>query len=132
LRSSIIVLTSLLLISCNDNSSEEIQCPLIIVPVYIPPVTVNFFDENKIPLNVCDAIVTIDQDENNYHETLYGSSYGDCTTKFSLSGGYYDLMPHDVLVEKAGYQFQQFKDIVPVKTQCGYESFKLKVYLEVD
>lgn len=129
MRSSVTILTGLLLIACNDNSDEENQCPKISVPVIIPAVTVNFFDENKIPLNVCDAIVTIDG--NNHHETFYGSSYSDCTTKFSLSGGY-DLTPHDVLVEKAGYQFQQIADIVPLKTKCGYEPFELSVYLKVD
>lgn len=129
MRSTSIVLASILSISCNDNSAQATQCPTIAVPVVIPAVTIHFFDENKTPLDICDVIVSISSED--YQQTLYGSSFDNCTARFSLSGGY-NLTPHDVLVEKAGYHFQQFEDILPIKTKCSYDPYKLDVYLEVD
>ena len=129
MRSKVIILSSMLLMSCDDSSTEILECPTVINPVIIPAVTVQLFDESKSALNFCDAIVTIDRDD--YHEVFYGSDYEDCTTTFSISGGY-NLTSHDVLVEKAGYKFQTFENVLPVELECGYESFELNVYLEVD
>jgi hypothetical protein len=77
-------------------------------------------------LNVCDAILTIDSANGN--ETIYGSARNDCSNTFSLRGGY-NLIEHTLLVEKAGFISQRFEAVVPVATQCGYDTLDLRVIL---
>jgi hypothetical protein len=88
-----------------------------------------FFDINKVPLNVCDAILTIDSANGN--ETVYGSALNNCSETFSLRGGY-NLIEHDVLVEKAGYVSQMFESVLPIATQCAYETLDISVFLLPD
>lgn len=129
-RLTTLIISTLFLISCDDNKEEVFECPDIIEPVIISAVRINFFDANKVSLNICDVIVTIDNPD--LHETLYGSgeSYN-CEERFSLGGGY-NLVEHDVLIEKAGFLNQEFKGLLPTQIQCGYEPFELNVYLEVN
>ena len=37
--------------------------------------------------------------------------------------GAYNPTPHDVLVKNAWYKFQKFEKILPLQTECDYESF---------
>jgi hypothetical protein len=129
-RLTTLVISTLFLISCDDNKEEIFECPDIIEPVIISAVRINFFDSNKAPLNICDAIVTIDNPD--YHQTFYGSATDyNCADRFSLEGGY-NLVEHDVLIEKAGFLNQEFKAVLPIATQCSYETLELDVYLQVD
>lgn len=121
------ILAMFILFGCDSDSAEVDDCPIVTEPVIINAVTVKFHDANSQPLNVCDGIVTISRD--GYHEVFYGSSYINCESMYSLSGGY-DFTSHNVLIEKAGYEFQEFENIVPVETKCGYETFELNVFLE--
>ncbi len=111
---------------CGGDSEEESPCPEVTLPVIIPAVNVQLFDTNQMTLNVCDAILTIDSANGN--ETIYGSAGNDCSNTFSLEGGY-NLIEHDLLIEKAGYISQRFQSVVPVATQCGYDTLHLIVNL---
>jgi hypothetical protein len=111
---------------CGGDSEDEAACPEITLPVIIPAVNVQLFDTNQMKLNVCDAILTIDSANGN--ETIYGSALNDCSNTFSLRGGY-DLIEHDLLVEKAGYVSQRFESVVPTATQCGYDTLDFSVTL---
>lgn len=74
--------------------------------------------------------MTIDNPD--YHQTFYGSATDyNCADRFSLEGGY-NLVEHDVLIEKAGFLNQEFKAVLPIATQCSYETFELDVYLQVN
>jgi hypothetical protein len=129
-RFTIIVISAIFLTSCDDNIEETLECPLIIEPKIIPAIRVNLFDSNKVPLNICDAIVTINNTD--YYETFYGSATNfNCADRFSLEGGY-NLVEHNVFIEKAGFVNQEFKAILPIETQCSYETFELDVYLQQD
>ena len=105
------------------NKEEAFECPTIIEPVIISAVRINLFDVNKAPINVCDAILTIDHPDN--YQTIYGSAFNNCEDRFSLEGGY-NLVEHDVLIEKAGFLNQEFKAVLPIATKCSYETLELK------
>jgi len=96
---------------------------------YHPVVRVNLFDVNQLPLNVCDAILTVDNPD--HHESIYGSAQENCEEQFSLEGGY-NLIEHNVLIEKAGFINQEFNAILPIEIECGYETIELDVYLVAD
>jgi hypothetical protein len=96
-----------------------------VLPVVIDAVNVKLFDVNNVPLNICDAILTIDSSNGN--QVVYGSALNNCAERFSFSGGY-DLKEHDLLIEKSGYMSQAFKSVVPTAIQCGYETLDLNVY----
>ena len=99
------------------------------MPVIIPAVNMKFFDDNEVPLNVCNAILTIDSAKVN--ETIYGSALNNCSETFSLRGGY-DLIEHNLLVEKAGYVSQMYKSVLPIATQCAYVTLDINVSLAPD
>ena len=99
------------------------------MPVIIPAVNMKFFDDNEVPLNVCNAILTIDSAKVN--ETIYGSALNNCSETFSLRGGY-DLIEHNLLVEKAGYVSQMYKSVLPIATQCAYVTLNINVFLAPD
>tara|TARA_R110000868_G_scaffold84511_3_gene238176 strand:+ start:673 stop:1065 length:393 start_codon:yes stop_codon:yes gene_type:complete len=128
-RVAILIITTIFLISCNDSKENVVECPTIIEPVIIDAVRINLFDTSKTPLNFCGAILTIDNPD--YHETIYGSALDNCEDIYSLAGGY-NLVEHDVLIEKAGYLHQEFQSILPLATECSYKTFELDVYLEVN
>jgi len=128
-RSTILIISSIFLTSCGENKEEVVECPTVIDPVIIPAVRLNLFDVDKAPVNVCDAILTIDNSEN--HQTVYGSAFNNCEERFSLEAGY-NLIEHDVLLEKAGFINQEFEDVLPLATQCSYETLEINVYLQVD
>ena len=115
--------------SCGGDNEEASECPEITLPVIIPAVNVKFFDANEAPLNVCDAILTIDSADGN--ATIYGSARNNCSETFSLRGGY-NLIEHHLLVEKAGYVSQRFESVIPIATQCAYDTLDLSVYLATD
>lgn len=118
-----IVIFSILFISgCGGESEEELTCN----PVILPAVNVQFFDTNQVALNICDTILTIDRAV--WNEVIFGSATSNCSSKFSLSYGD-DLIVHNLLVEKAGFISQRFESLVPVATQCGYETLNLSVSL---
>lgn len=114
---------------CGGDNEEESECPEITLPVIIPAVNVKFYDANEVALNVCDAILTIDSANGN--ETVYGSALNNCSEHFSMRGGY-NLIEHDLLVEKAGYVSQRIESVIPIATKCAYETLDLSVYLEAD
>ncbi|WP_293762897.1 hypothetical protein [uncultured Paraglaciecola sp.] len=114
---------------CSGDNKEVSECPEITLPVIIPIVNVKFFDANEEALNVCDAILTVDSANGN--ETIYGSALNNCSETFSIRGGY-DLIEHDLLVEKAGYVSQRFESVIPISTKCAYETLDLSVYLDKD
>jgi hypothetical protein len=93
--------------------------------VIIPAVNVKFFETNEVVLNVCDAILTV----NSANETVYGSTLNNCSETFSLRGGY-NLIKHDLLVEKAGYVSQKFESVIPIATKCYFYTLDLDVYLD--
>lgn len=124
---SIAMVSAVLLAGCN--SEEEDPCNVPMPAVIIPAVSVSLFDTNEEKLNVCDAILSVDSDK--MSETIYGSAYPDCEETYSLSAGY-DLIEHDVLIEKAGYISQTFEDVLPIATQCSYKTLEISVYLEAD
>jgi hypothetical protein len=128
-RVVILIITSIFLISCDDSKDDVVECPTVIEPVIIDAVRINLFDTNKTPLNVCDAILTIDNPD--YHQIIYGSALNHCEGLFSLAGGY-NLIEHDLLIEKAGYFNQEFQSVLPLATHCSYKTFELDVYLEVN
>ncbi|MFT5313687.1 MAG: hypothetical protein ACI8Z9_002180 [Paraglaciecola sp.] len=115
--------------ACGEDIEDVSKCPEVRLPVIIPAVNVKFFDANEVPLNVCDAILTIDSANGN--ETIYGSARNNCLETFSLRGGY-NLIEHDLLVEKAGYFSQRFESVIPIATQCAYDTLDLRVYLATD
>jgi hypothetical protein len=117
------------LLACSSDDQDENDCPEVTLPVIIPAVNVKLFDTNQTPLNVCDAIVMVESA--NGIETIYGSAFDDCSTKFDIAVGY-NLIEHKLLVEKAGYVNQNFDSILPVATQCGYETIELPVNLVAD
>ncbi|MGB3725419.1 MAG: hypothetical protein WA981_06605 [Glaciecola sp.] len=112
------------LLGCSGDNQDD--CPEITLPVIIPAINVMLFDTNQTPLNVCDAIVTVES--TNGTETIYGSAFDDCTSKFNIAVGY-NLIEHQLLIEKAGYVNQTFDSILPIATQCGYETLELPVTL---
>jgi hypothetical protein len=114
---------------CGGDNEEESECPEITLPVIIPAVNVKFFDANELAQNVCDAILTIDSANGN--ETVYGSALNNCSETFSLRGGY-NLIEHDLLVEKAGYVSQRIESVIPIATKCAYDTLDISVYLEAD
>ncbi len=122
----LVILSVFLISGCGGDSEEESECPEVTLPVIIPAVNVQLFDTNQMTLNVCDAILTIDSANGN--ETIYGSARNDCSNTFSLRGGY-NLIEHTLLVEKAGFISQRFEAVVPVATQCGYDTLDLRVIL---
>lgn len=128
-----IVLSTLLLLSCGESSEgveEKVaECPTVINPVIIPAVRFNLFDEDKVPLNVCDAIITIENTEN--HQTIYGSALENCEDSYSFEGGY-NLVSHNVLIEKAGFINQEFDSLLPIATHCSYQTLETDVYLHKD
>ncbi len=128
-RSTILIISTVFLISCDDSKEDVFECPTVIDPVIIPAVRLNIFDANKVPLNVCDAILTIDNSENS--QIVYGSALNNCENHVSLEGGY-NLVEHDVLIEKAGFLNQNFEALLPLATQCSYETLEFDVYLEVN
>lgn len=123
-----LAMVSVLFIAGCGGDNEE-KCPEITLPVIIPAVNVKFFDANEVALNVCDAILTIDSANGN--ETVYGSALSNCSETFSISGGY-NLIEHNLLVEKAGYVSQMIESVIPVATKCSYDTLDLSVYLEAD
>tara|TARA_B110000908_G_C10135617_1_gene394306 strand:- start:90 stop:494 length:405 start_codon:yes stop_codon:yes gene_type:complete len=128
-RLPLLIISTIFLTSCDGNKEEAFECPTIIEPVIISAVRINLFDVNKAPINVCDAILTIDNPDN--YQTIYGSAFNNCEDRFSLEGGY-NLVEHDVLIEKAGFLNQEFKAVLPITTKCSYETLELDVYLEVN
>ena len=62
-RLTTLFVSAIFLTSCDDNKEEVFECPTVIEPVIIPAVRVNLFDVNQLPLNVCDAILTVDNPE---------------------------------------------------------------------
>jgi hypothetical protein len=125
-----LALISVMFISaCGGDKGELPVCPEVTLPVIIPAVNMKFFDINKVPLNVCDAILTIDSANGN--ETVYGSALNNCSETFRPRGGY-NLIEHDVLVEKAGYVSQMFESVLPIATQCAYETLDISVFLLPD
>tara|TARA_B110000091_G_scaffold5335_1_gene5239 strand:+ start:692 stop:1096 length:405 start_codon:yes stop_codon:yes gene_type:complete len=128
-RLPLLIISTIFLTSCDGNKEEAFECPTIIEPVIISAVRINLFDVNKAPINVCDAILTIDNPDN--YQTIYGSAFNNCEDRFSLEGGY-NLVEHDVLIEKAGFLNQEFKAVLPIATKCSYETLELDVYLEVN
>ena len=125
-----LALISVMFISaCGGDEDELPECPEVTLPVIIPSVNMKLFDVNEVPLNVCDAILTIDSANGN--ETVYGSALNNCSETFSLRGGY-NLIEHDVLVEKAGYVSQMFESVLPIATQCAYETLDISVSLAPD
>ena len=113
----------------SGDDQDENECPEITLPVIIPAINVKLFDTNQTPLNVCSAIVTVESANGN--ETIYGSAFNDCSTKFNISVGY-NLIEHKLLIEKAGYVSQNFDSILPIATKCGYETLELPVNLVAD
>lgn len=109
-----------------DGAEDRVECPTVITPVIIPAVQVTLFDKEKNLLNVCDAILTVENNE--ISETVYGSSRENCEAYSSLRAGY-NLVKHNVLIEKAGYISQSFKGVLPIETHCGYDPHVLEVYL---
>ena len=92
-------LISVIFISaCSKDKDELSECPEVTLPVIIPAVNMKFFDNSEVPLNVCNAILTIDSSNGN--ETIYGSALNNCSEIFSLRGGY-DLIEHNLLVRKS-------------------------------
>jgi hypothetical protein len=112
---------------CGGDNKDVSECPEITLPVIIPAVNVKFFETNEVALNVCDAILTVNSANGN--ETVYGSALNNCSETFSLRGGY-NLIEHDLLVEKAGYVSQKFESVIPIATKCDYSTFDLDVYLD--
>ncbi|WP_032097088.1 MULTISPECIES: hypothetical protein, partial [unclassified Alteromonas] len=117
------------LLGCSGDDQDQNECPEVTSPVIIPAVNVKLFDTNQTPLNVCDAIVMVDSA--NGSETIYGSAFNDCSTKFNIAVGY-DLIEHKLLIEKAGYINQSFDSLLPIATKCGYETLELSVNLVAD
>ncbi|QDP01451.1 hypothetical protein [Thalassotalea sp. PS06] len=126
-RSILILASAAVLSACGGSKDDTEECPTVVEPVVIPAISVNFFDMDMEALNVCDAIVTISSPDNS--ETIYGSALSDCENTNSIVGGY-DLVGHDVLVEKAGFVSQSFEEITPIETTCSYETYELDVYLD--
>jgi hypothetical protein len=114
---------------CGGDNKDVSECPEITLPVIIPAVNVKFFDTNEVALNVCDAILTVNSANGN--ETVYGSALNSCSETYSLRGGY-NLIEHDLLVEKAGYVSQKFESVIPIATKCAYSTLDLNVYLDTD
>jgi hypothetical protein len=112
---------------CGGDNKDVSECPEITLPVIIPAVNVKFFETNEVALNVCDAILTVNSANGN--ETVYGSALNNCSETFSLRGGY-NLIEHDLLVEKAGYVSQKFESVIPIATKCDYSTLDLDVYLD--
>ncbi len=112
---------------CGGDNKDVSECPEITLPVIIPAVNVKFFETNEVALNVCDAILTVNSANGN--ETVYGSALNNCSETFSLRGGY-NLIEHDLLVEKAGYVSQKFESVIPIATKCNYSTLDLDVYLD--
>jgi hypothetical protein len=112
---------------CGGDNKDVSECPEITLPVIIPAVNVKFFEANEVALNVCDAILTVNSANGN--ETVYGSALNNCSETFSLRGGY-NLIEHDLLVEKAGYVSQKFESVIPIATKCDYSTLDLDVYLD--
>jgi hypothetical protein len=112
---------------CGGDNKDVSECPEITLPVIIPAVNVKFFEANELALNVCDAILTVNSANGN--ETVYGSALNNCSETSSLRGGY-NLIEHDLLVEKAGYVSQKFESVIPIATKCDYSTLDLDVYLD--
>ncbi len=50
----------------------------------------------------------------NYHQTCYGSATNyNCVARIRQKGRY-NLVEHDVLIEKAGFHSQKFKVVLPI------------------
>mgnify|MGYP003666775027 FL=1 len=128
-RFGISIVSRICLSSCGDTQEQAAKCPEIIVPVIIPAVNIKIFDVDEVPLNVCDAILTVSNSE--ISETVYGSALNHCAETFSLRGGY-NLVEHDVLIEKAGYVSQEFSSLLPIATQCAYETLEVSVILQIE
>ena len=125
-----LTLISIIFISaCGKDKDVLLECPEVTLTVIIPAVNMKFFDENEVPLNVCNVILTIDSVNRN--ETIYGSALNNCSEIFSLRGGY-DLIEHNLLVEKVGYVNQTYESVLPTATQCAYETLDINVFLTPD
>jgi hypothetical protein len=125
-RLILVFVATLSMFGCGGDDKDENDCPEVTLPVIIPAINLKLFDTNQTPLNVCDAIVTVESA--NGIETIYGSAFNDCTTKFNIAAGY-NLIEHKLLIEKAGYLNQNFDSILPLATKCGYETLELSVNL---
>ena len=128
-RLTLLIISTIFLASCDGNNEEVFECPTMVDAILIPVVRIKIFDVNNTPLNVCDVILTIDNLAN--YQTVYGSAFNNCEGRFSLEGGY-DSSGVDVFIEKAGFLNQEFKAVLPIATQCSYETLELDVYLEVN
>ena len=116
-RFGISIVSIICLSSCGDTQEQAAKCPEIIVPVIIPAVNIKIFDVDEVPLNVCDAILTVSNSE--ISETVYGSALNHCAETFSLRGG-------DNLVS------QEFSSLLPIATQCAYETLEVSVILQIE
>lgn len=126
-RSIILILSTVFLFACDDKDKDGFECPTVIEPVIVSAVRVNLFNLANEPLNVCDAILTVDFSE--YSETIYGSAFDNCEERNSLEGGN-NLVEHHLLIEKAGYINQTFEGLLPLETECSYKTLEIDVYLE--
>ena len=68
---------SVFAVRLRGDNEEQSACPDITLPVIIPAINVQLFGTNQIPLNVCDAILTIDSANGN--KTIHGSASNDCS-----------------------------------------------------
>jgi len=123
------IVATLPLLGCFGDDQDQNECPEVTLSVIIPAINVKLFDANQTPLNVCDAIVTVDSA--NGSETIYGSAFNDCSTKYNIAVGY-NLIEHKLLIEKAGYINQNFDSLLPIATRCGYETLELPINLVAD
>ena len=78
-RFKTVILSIVCLSSCGGSDDDSATCPEVTLPVIIPAVNVKLFDASQDPLDVCDAILTIESSNNS--ETIYGSAFNNCSER---------------------------------------------------